>query len=76
MKVVSQRIGHADVGVTLNVHAHVMPGDDEAAAVADDGLLRRLRIPRWIPAPEEVSEPRRGVLVLALAKSVDHVCRD
>ena len=32
VKVLSQRIGHADVSVTLAVHAHVMPGDDEAAA--------------------------------------------
>jgi integrase len=39
VKVVSQRLGHADVGVTLKVYAHVMPGDDELAAAAADGLL-------------------------------------
>jgi integrase len=32
VKVLSQRLGHADVGVTLKIYAHVMPGDDEAAA--------------------------------------------
>lgn len=32
VKVLSQRLGHADVGVTLKVYAHVMSGDDEAAA--------------------------------------------
>ena len=32
VKVLSQRIGHADVTVTLTVYAHVLPGDDEAAA--------------------------------------------
>ncbi len=32
VKVLSQRIGHADVAVTLRVYAHVLPGDDEAAA--------------------------------------------
>jgi integrase len=32
VKVLSQRLGHADVGVTLRVYAHVLPGDDEAAA--------------------------------------------
>ena len=32
VKVLSQRVGHADVGVTLAVYAHVMPGDDEDAA--------------------------------------------
>ena len=39
VKVVSQRIGHADVGVTLAVYAHVMPGDDEDAAPRADALL-------------------------------------
>ncbi|CAB4712120.1 unannotated protein [freshwater metagenome] len=32
VKVVSQRLGHADVGVTLKTYAHVMPGDDADAA--------------------------------------------
>jgi integrase len=32
VKVVSQRIGHANVSVTLNTYAHVLPGEDEAAA--------------------------------------------
>jgi integrase len=39
VKVLSQRIGHADVGVTLAVYAHVMPGDDEDAARRADQLL-------------------------------------
>ena len=39
VKVVSQRIGHADVGVTLKIYAHVMPGDDIDAAVLADALL-------------------------------------
>ncbi|MDQ3390792.1 MAG: tyrosine-type recombinase/integrase, partial [Actinomycetota bacterium] len=39
VKVVSQRIGHADIGVTLKVYAHVMPGDDEDAALRADALL-------------------------------------
>jgi integrase len=39
VKVVSQRVGHADVGVTLKVYAHVMPGDDEEAALRADALL-------------------------------------
>ncbi len=28
----SQRIGHADVTVTLKVYAYMLPGDDESAA--------------------------------------------
>jgi integrase len=39
VKVVSQRLGHADVGVTLKVYAHVMPGDDADAARRADELL-------------------------------------
>jgi integrase len=32
VKTLSQRLGHADVAVTLRIYAHVLPGDDEAAA--------------------------------------------
>ncbi len=34
VKVLSKRLGHADIAVTLRVYAHVLPGDDEAAASA------------------------------------------
>jgi integrase len=30
--VLSRRLGHADVGVTLKLYRHVMPGEDQAAA--------------------------------------------
>jgi integrase len=39
VKVVSQRLGHADVGVTLKIYAHVMPGDDEDAASRAESLI-------------------------------------
>ena len=32
VKVLSQRLGHADIAVTLRVYSHVLDGDDEAAA--------------------------------------------
>ncbi len=32
VKVVSQRLGHSDVRITLMTYAHVLPGDDEDAA--------------------------------------------
>jgi integrase len=44
VKVVSQRIGHADITVTLKVYAHVMPGDDEFAAAQSDALLTDERV--------------------------------
>lgn len=28
----SQRLGHADIAITLRVYSHVLDGDDEAAA--------------------------------------------
>ncbi len=39
VKVVSQRLGHADIGITLKVYAHVMPGDDAEAARRADSLI-------------------------------------
>jgi integrase len=33
-KLVQQRLGHADAGVTLNLNSHVMPGHDAEAAEA------------------------------------------
>ena len=39
VKVLSQRLGHADITVTLKVYAHVLPGDDEDAAKRSDELL-------------------------------------
>jgi hypothetical protein len=45
VNVISQRVGHADVGVTLAVYAHVMPGDDEDAAGRADA---RFAAPRPI----------------------------
>lgn len=32
VKVLSQRLGHSDIAITLRVYQHVMPGDDAAAA--------------------------------------------
>jgi integrase len=37
IKAVSQRLGHADVKITLMVYAHVLPADDRAIA---EGLNR------------------------------------
>jgi integrase len=45
-KLVQQRLGHADVSVTLNLYSHVMPGHDAEAAAALaaalDGSRRRV----------------------------------
>jgi integrase len=39
LKAVSQRLGHADVRITLGIYTHVMPGDDEHLASAINSIL-------------------------------------
>jgi integrase len=41
IKTVSQRLGHANPTVTLNVYAHMMSGDDENAAQLVEDLLQK-----------------------------------
>ncbi len=38
-KIVSERLGHASVGITLDTYSHVLPGLQAAAAAQLDGLL-------------------------------------
>ena len=38
-KVVEERLGHADVGITLNTYSHVLPGLQQQAAAQFDELL-------------------------------------
>lgn len=37
-RAVADRLGHADVGVTLNVYAHLWPADDERMAAVGDAI--------------------------------------
>ena len=39
-KVVSERLGHANVGITLDTYSHVMPGMQEEAAERINSVLR------------------------------------
>ena len=39
-KVVSERLGHASIGITLDTYSHVMPGMQAAAAELIDAGLR------------------------------------
>jgi integrase len=39
-KVVSERLGHASIGITLDTYSHVMPGMQEEAAENIDAGLR------------------------------------
>ena len=42
-KVVSERLGHATVGITLDTCSHVLPNMQEEAARKIDSLLARAR---------------------------------
>ena len=39
-KIVSERLGHANIGITLDIYSHVLPGLQEAAVAAYDEALR------------------------------------
>jgi integrase len=38
-KIISERLGHAGIGITLDTYSHVLPGLQEAAAKRFDTLL-------------------------------------
>ena len=38
-KVVSERLGHASIGITLDIYSHVLPGIQEEAAEKFDRIL-------------------------------------
>ena len=38
-KIVSERLGHASIGITLDTYSHVVPGLQEAAALRFDALI-------------------------------------
>jgi len=38
-KVVSERLGHAGIGITLDTYSHVLPGLQEAAAERFDRMV-------------------------------------
>ena len=44
-KVVSERLGHATVSITLDVYSHVTPGIQEAAALRfEEGLQQTVKV--------------------------------
>lgn len=43
-KIVSERLGHASIGITLDTYSHVLPGLQEQAAGIFDEALRKARL--------------------------------
>lgn len=40
-KVLSERLGHSSIAVTMDIYAHLIPGMEEEAALAVEQLLER-----------------------------------
>ena len=40
-KIVSERLGHSSISVTMDIYSHVLPGMQEEAALAVEQLLER-----------------------------------
>ena len=58
-KVVQERLGHATIATTLDIHSHVLPGmQEEAALEFDEGMLKA-RVEREID-PQGIGSPRSG----------------
>lgn len=63
-KIVSERLGHSTIAITLDIYSHVLPGMQEDAALKVDSVLRaairkerekRPASPGWIGGAFEVS---------------------
>jgi integrase len=65
VKVISERLGHATVAITLDIYSHVIPGMDELAAhtvagliLGDEGDNRTMNRPIDNPLTTEPSAPK------------------
>ena len=52
VKVISQSMGHANIGITLDTYAHLLPGMGRSAAESFDKLLEP-----WLPQAKDVGKP-------------------
>ena len=51
VKAISQSLGHASIGITLDIYAHLLPGAGKTAAESFDKLLRP-----WLDKTEDVGK--------------------
>jgi integrase len=63
-KVVSERLGHANIGITLDIYSHVLPGMQEAAAEKFDRIFE-----------PDASQKSKGNVCKMLASSEDLASR-
>ena len=50
-KVISERLGHSSIAITMDIYSHVMPGLQEEAAIRFEEALK----PRMLEEPLEVN---------------------
>jgi hypothetical protein len=60
-KVVSERLGHANIAITLDVYSHVIPGMDAQAANAVAGLILDGSSPSEGPGPKPGPSTDKGL---------------
>ena len=65
-KVVSGRLGHANVGIMLDIYSHVLPGLQEAAAEKFDRILE--------PEADENSNSNVSKMLATAPKSESERC--
>ncbi len=46
-KIVSERLGHSNIGITLDTYSHILPGMQESAMVDFDRSLRSMLGDGW-----------------------------
>ena len=55
-KIVQERLGHADISMTLNTYSHVLPSMQEEAAEKLDELLTPIEVSKEIKQLREVDQ--------------------
>jgi integrase len=65
-KIVSERLGHANIGITLDTYSHVVPGLQEAAALRFDALIRSEadqteHVSKMLAKNEQLDSAPRGI---------------
>ena len=60
-KIVSERLGHSQIGITMNLYGHVAPGMDRPAAEAFERMLKPASPPRGLQtvSKSDKKAPRR-----------------
>ena len=59
-KIVQERLGHADISMTLNIYSHVLPSMQEDAAEKLDELLNPIDVSDEIKQVSEIKKSYSG----------------